>query len=198
MSLLKKEIIKKLDEYIKINYIPELRFECCVPEPEVVEDLCDEKCEELYEKKPKRNGMFAKLCAPMEASAKMSADSSPRKLDDVLDEIGMTFSQSLFKHIENKGLTNAEVYKKAGIDRKLFSKIQCNPDYKPNKKTAIALALALELNKDETKDLIARAGYAFSPSSVSDIIIQFFIENGIYDIYAVNEALYEHNEPVLI
>ncbi len=198
MSLLKKEIIKKLDDYIKSNYRPEPKFDYCVAEPEVFEDICDDKCEETYEKKPKRSGILANICFPMAAMEKKSAGVCPRGLDDVLDEIGMTFSQSLFKHIDNKGLTNAEVYKKAGIDRKLFSKIQCNPDYKPNKKTAIALALALELNLDETKDLIARAGYAFSPSSVFDLIIQFFIENGIYDIYAVNEALYEHNEPVLI
>ena len=184
---------KKLDEYIKKYYIPQPDVFCAAM---VNEDACEDRIEEVRNDIPrlKPNRFFAKTGAAKTALA----ESSARSLNDVLDEIGMSFSQCLFKHIDRKGLSNAEVYKKAGIDRKLFSKIQCNPDYKTTKKTAFALALALELNLDETKDLLARAGYAISPSSVFDLIIQFFIENGVYDIYTVNDALYEHNEPVLI
>ena len=99
--------------------------------------------------------------------------------------------------ITEKGYTDIEVYKRANVDRKLFSKIRSNKDYKPKKPTALAFALALKLNVDETKDFLGRAGYALSKSSVSDLIVEYFIDNGVYDIMTINLALYEHNEPLL-
>ena len=90
-----------------------------------------------------------------------------------------------------------EVYKKANIDRKHFSKIRSNPDYNPKKKTVMALAIALELNLDETKDLLLKAGMALSRSSIFDIIMEYCIENGIRDVYDINCILFKYGQPTL-
>jgi hypothetical protein len=100
-----------------------------------------------------------------------------------------TFSQVLFKYIDKKGTSDSEVYKKAYIDRRHFSKIRSIPDYKPGKNAVIALALALELNKKETDKLLSAAGYSLSDSETLDLVIQFCLEKKIYDILEVNEAL---------
>lgn len=122
---------------------------------------------------------------------------SGRSLEDLISQVGETFSQSLFRLIDEKGKTDVEVYKRANIDRKLFHKIRSNEHYHPSKKTVLALAIALELNLDETKDFLARAGLAFSPGSVSDLIVQYFIMNKVYDIYQINLSLFDHDQQVL-
>ena len=99
--------------------------------------------------------------------------------------------------IDERGLTEAEVYKRANMDRKLFSKIRCTPNYRPRKRNVIALAIALELNLDETIDLLGRAEMALSPGSRFDLIIRYCIENRIYDIMEINEILYEYGQPLL-
>lgn len=119
-----------------------------------------------------------------------------RSLEDVLSQVGETFSESVMRLIREKEKDEVEVYKKANIDRKLFSKIR-NKSYKPSKKTAISLAIALELNLDEAKDLLARGGFAFSPGSISDLIVEYFIINEVYDIYLINLSLFEHDQPTL-
>ena len=125
------------------------------------------------------------------------APSAPRKLEDLINEVDETFSESLIRLIDQKGLKDPEVYKKANVDRKLFSKIKNNIDYKPSKSTAIACAIALELNLDETKDFIGRAGYALTHSSKFDIIIEYFLNEKNYNMYQINEVLFAFGQPLI-
>lgn len=139
--------------------------------------------------------------APEEMPAAMAKQpltgATPRSLDDVISQVGETWQESLLRLIDEKGYTDTEVYKRANVDRKLFSKIRSNKYYQPKKATAVAFALALNLNLDETKDLLGRAGYAFSPGSRFDLIIEYFIEHEVYDFYTINLALFDHDQPLL-
>lgn len=141
--------------------------------------LADEVCEESAE---------------YEALAPTAA---PRKLEDLMKEIDETFSEALIRLIDQKGLKDPEVYKKANIDRKFFNKIKNNKNYKPSKSTCVAFAIALELNLDETRDLVGKAGYALTHSSKFDIIIEFFILQGNYNMFEINEVLFDFDQPSL-
>ncbi len=125
---------------------------------------------------------------------KSAAAMIKRNLSDVIDQLEESFSQMLLRLIDEKGLTDVETYKRADIDRKLFSKIRSRSDYSPSKATAIAFAIALRLNLDETLDLLGRAGYTLSHSSISDLVIEYFILEGNYNIQELNEALSEFKQ----
>lgn len=120
------------------------------------------------------------------------------KLEERMRHISDTFSQYLIYLIQDKKMENADVYKRAIVDKKIFSKIKNNVDYHPQKLTALCLCVGAKLNLDESKDLLARAGYALSPCDKTDIIFSYFIENGIYDMIELDIQLEEHGLPCII
>lgn len=121
-----------------------------------------------------------------------------KKLDEALTIRDETFSQMLCRKIREKGMSHAECYKKAHIDRRTFSKILSDIHYKPQKKTAIAFAIALELPLEEAEELLMKAGFAFSDNQEFDLIIQYFIKNQTYDIFTINQALLYRDQPLLV
>ncbi len=190
--VLSGRIFSGIDTYINENYVTEAtdRFESLFRKAETVTEntYLDMEKNVLAGYKTPENAQMAPAPAPMAA---------PRSLEDLMAQVAETWQERLFRLIDEKGYSDVEVYKRANVDRKLFSKIRGNSDYQPKKITAVAFALALKLNLDETKDLLGRAGYALSPSSRFDLIIKYFIEQEVYDTYTINLALFEHKQPLL-
>lgn len=118
-------------------------------------------------------------------------------IDDMLQNLDAGFSETLLQLIDKTGKKDSEIYKKANVDRKLFSKIRNNIDYKPSKSTALAFAFALELDIEETKDFIARAGYALSHCNKFDVIIEYFLVNKNYNVFELNEVLFAFDQPLI-
>ena len=150
-----------------------------------------QKCRLLQEDTCPADRTEARRSAPSAAYAR------PRSLEEMLRLEDAGFTQTLLRLIDEKGEKDSAIYKKANISKQHFSKIRNNSQYRPTKATALALALALELDMEKTKDLIGRAGYALTNSSKFDLIVRYYIEQGIYDIMEINLALYEFDQPLL-
>jgi O-acetyl-ADP-ribose deacetylase (regulator of RNase III) len=164
------EVADYIDEYYAEHYKIRLR------------ELPDAK----YKTVKEADNIDYRASAPIESTAGAG-------LDELVDNLDESFSKTLLRLIDTKGKTDVEVYKRANIDRKLFSKIRTGINYTPSKRTVIALAIALELSLDETEDLLKRAGYALSHSRKFDVIVEYFIINGRYDIYEINEVLFKYD-----
>ena len=204
-----------LEAYIDRHYVEEMHAaeeEAFSGEASVFGENADDRTLSKFRQAMRRNlGSSEKASRPFHAAgmpkANVSLDAAfdddayetlERKLSERMKHISDTFSQYLLYLTDEKGLTNADVYKRAIIDKKVFSKIKNNPDYHPQKMTALCLCIGAELNLDESRDLLARAGYALSPSDKTDIIFSFFIENGIYDMIELDIQLEEHGLPCVI
>lgn len=190
MRTVPADLLKKVQEFIDAEWEEPLLYDediCCAPT--VTEEYTPVK-ERVFSKKT-----FSQKNVMLDSS--IPAGSAGSSLDDIIGPLGETFQEKLLAAIDAKGLKDSEVYTKANIDRRLFSKIRSNKNYKPSKPTALAFAIALGMNLDETTDLLQRAGLALSPSSEADLIVKYCILNGISDIVDVNSILYEYDQPLL-
>lgn len=133
----------------------------------------------------------------MQPTSLQSMEEIEAELDKLLKEDQETFQQCLFRMIDARGLTDPEVYFRANLDRKLFSKIRCNKDYQPKKKTAVALAVGLHLNMEETEELLGKAGWTLGSASKFDRIVSHYIRHGCYDIWVINPRLFDEKQPLL-
>lgn len=182
--MIPETLLQSVQSYIERHYIPEHSVKSTVP------------CTFREERRPRAGGPGPVVdAAPMAAPAVLGA--APPDLARMLREADAGFSETLLRLIDRAGKRDSEVYKKANIDRKLFSKIRRDPAYRPSKATALALAVALELDLDETRDLIGRAGYALSHSSKFDIIVEYFILQKNYNVMELNETLFYFDQPLL-
>ncbi len=193
---LSEKLFRSVQSFIDETYIQEKSFE------EYGVEYTDLDCD--IERLQRREGIARRRQIELEYQAvselnleKAAAPLTCFVLEDMMKEVDETFSENLIRLIDQKGLKDPDVYKKANINRKLFSKIKNNKEYKPSKPTAIAFAIALELSFDETCAFIGRAGYAMTHSSKFDIIIEYFLLNKNYNIFEINEVLFAFDQPLI-
>ena len=179
---LSEKLFKSVSSYIDENYIRSKTFD-------------EYGTESVYGSRVVTRRIREQECSDMSVGAAIPIDS-----DDwgrLLKDLDAGFSETLLQLIDRTGKKDSEIYKKANVDRKLFSKIRNNMDYRPSKTTALAFAFALELDVDETKDFISRAGFALSHSSKFDVIVEYFLVNRNYNVFELNEVLFAFDQPLI-
>ena len=176
-----EKLLGEIESYIDEHYVEEHRIRR--------RDLLDVEREALSD------DAIINYNAPMPSMAAPAAAGTG--IDELVGNLDEPFGKTLLRLIDTKGKTDVEVYKRANIDRKLFSKIRTGKGYMPGKRTILALAIALELTLDETDDLLERAGFALSHSQKFDVIVEYFIVSGRFDIFEINEVLFKYDQPLL-
>jgi O-acetyl-ADP-ribose deacetylase len=174
----------RMDRYPRSLFRNAFAVSEAIESPESAQDMAGE-------------GLASSMPAPAPAHRDKKEAKAKRSLEDVVAQLEESFSVSLLRLIDEKGLSDVEVYKRANIDRRLFSKIRSHKAHNPRKTTALAFSIALGLSLDEARDLLAKAGYALSNSSRFDLIVSYCIEEGMQDVHAVNEVLFQFQEPLL-
>ena len=208
LRMANKELITSVGKYIEKYYVPErddikmdkeiqsifqkisnLRKKLSESKARDVEDEEDlDFSDEAFDAKSmKKTKVYNTMSGTMATN---------RKIDDLMNQMDETFSQRLLRMIVERDLTDSEAYAKAYVDRRHFSKIRNDENYSPNKKTVLAFAIALELSIDEAKDLLGSAGFSLSRSSKTDIIVSYFLQNKIYDMFEINEVLDAYKQPL--
>lgn len=188
------QIVGDIDSYIDANYVKQKRQREYTRRPrrEVFDDEA-EMSESEYEERMAYYEETDESISMLELIQPFPCMS----IEDELESIGASFHDKLFELIDQSGIDNKDVWKLANLDRKHFSKIQCDSNYHPKKKTVMALCIALQLDLDQSKDLLARADWAFSPSSKVDLIVQKAILDKQYDIFQLNVVLFKYTNEIL-
>ena len=179
---LSEKLFKSVSSYIDENYIRSKTFD-------------EYGTESVYGSRVVTRRIREQECSDMSVGAAIPIDSDD--WGQLLKDLDAGFSETLLQLIDRTGKKDSEIYKKANVDRKLFSKIRNNMDYRPSKTTALAFAFALELDVDETKDFISRAGFALSHSSKFDVIVEYFLVNRNYNVFELNEVLFAFDQPLI-
>ncbi len=180
---------RQKEEYGYVKELTLLEPEECMDDEQ--EEDCTSRVLSVSEQSSRPTQSIFPQASQSMAAPKLQTMASKRSLEDLMNNIGETFQQQLFRLIDERGRNDVDVYKKAGKDKKFFSKIRNNVNYQPSKHTVFAFALSLELSLDETKDLLASAGFAFSPASKFDWAMVYVIEHKIYNLYRVDCVLYD-------
>lgn len=199
-----EKLFEDIAEYIDDHYVDErtdyrrgYMRNMCMADRAMAASYDDEEAD-VYDFCELEESESSKSISKKSLAPKCKAPSVARaSLEDIIIDIDESFSEMLLRKIDEKGMTDAECYKKANIDRKLFSKIRSDVNYKPSKPTAIAFAIALELPLAEAEDMLKKAGYALSHSNKFDLIIEYFIKRRNYNIFEINEALFSFDQSLL-
>ena len=166
------------------------------------DEYVDEHDEDFYEEYDEETDGSVMLSKCLQAPMIMADLEEPNSakglsLQEYIDQMDMSFQEMLFDLIDKSGMTDVECYKRANVDKRTFSKIKSNKDHRPSKQTVIAFAISLRLDLDETQALLATVGFTLSKSNVFDKIIRYFIHNKNYNIFEINEALFEFDQVLL-